>query len=244
MEWEDSGIILGSHNYSDSLIIVSCLTNKYGLRRGSVRNAKNKKQQIYVGNVVTLSWRGRLEEHLGKFEIKSCESVYPFLYNNQKKLLSLLSICELLKSCLTEKEPQKDLYLYLEDFIYLLKFSEKEWLKVVILLEIDILAKLGFGFDVKSCAVSGTTENLEYLSPKTGRVVSKTVGKEYKDKLFKLPKIFIDHEHDPTIEEIVEALKITKYFFEKNLLKLRGMKLPSIRNSLQQTLQNCVTALK
>ena len=244
MEWEDSAIILGSYNYSDSIIIVSCLTNKHGLRKASVRNNKKKKQQIYIGNMVTLSWRGRLEEHLGKFEIKSCEFVYPFLYNNKKKLLSLLSVCELFNICLTEKEPQENLYHHLEDFIYLLKFDEKEWLKFVICLEMDLLAKLGFGFDVKRCVVSGTTENLEYLSPKTGKVVSKKVGEEYKDKLFKLPKIFVNHEHNPTLEEIVDALKITQYFFEKNLLKLKGTKLPSIRNILQQTLQNNATALE
>ncbi len=236
MQWKDSAIIIKKYDHSDHLSIVSCFTIKYGLRKGIVKLGNKKQQQACIGNVVEIIWKGRLEEHLGRFDIQAQEFVYPFIYNDHKKLVSLQSILELLSVCLVEKEPQQELYEHLENFIYKLKFGESNWLLSMVFLEMHILAKLGFGFDCSKCAVTGSAENLAYLSPKTGRAVSERIGKPYAEKLFVLPKIFIDADYSPTSEEVTQAFKITKYFFEKNLFKLKGINLPDIRNILQQIL--------
>ena len=48
----------------------------------------------------------------------------------------------------------------------------------------DLLADLGFGLDLSSCAATGTRENLAYVSPRSGRAVSAEAGKPYLDRLF------------------------------------------------------------
>lgn len=236
MEWEDTAIILCTANYSDTLVIVTAMTKMHGIRKGIVKSTKQTKALIYPGNIAQVLWRGRLEEHLGSFTVKSCEAIYPFIYNNRRKMLSLQSVCVLFATCLNEKERHEELYDSLEDFVYLIRFSERDWLKQVVILELHLLAMSGFGLDVSRCTVSGRKEDLLYLSPRTGKAVSGDVGEPYKNKLFTLPKIFIDYEYNPSSQEIAEALSITKHFLEKNILMLKRATLPMTRNMLQEAL--------
>lgn len=246
MQWEDTAIILEMNKYSESLTVISCITEKYGLRKGAIRITKANKSYAYPGNVVEISWSSRLEEHLGKFTIQSCDAVYPYLYNNQKKLISLLSICSLCSACLAEKEPQNSLYRQLEDFIYLIKFSEdpNEWIKFLLLLEFHLLSVLGFGLDVSKCVVTNTTNDIAYISPKTGKAVSKAVGEPYKDRLFKVPKIFINSESDYSEEDLKEAFNITKYFFKKHLENMKGVDINECRNMIDCVLFGSVTCIE
>ncbi|MCH9754029.1 MAG: DNA repair protein RecO, partial [Alphaproteobacteria bacterium] len=192
---------------------------------------------ISLGNIISITWRGRLEDHLGKFNVLSHESVYPFVYANQMKMISLMSLCDLFYVALAEKEPQKVLYGYLEDFLYSIKYDESYWLNRLLFIELELLSHIGFGLDLEKCAVSNKSEGLSYISPKTGRAVSKEVGEQYKDKLFYFPKVLQDFESDD-IEELFYALKITKYFLEKNL------DIPESRNKLEQILQKEIDGLK
>ena len=237
MEWEDAAIIINAANYSDGLVILTTMTKMHGMRKAMVKNTKQNKALTYPGNVVNILWHGRLEEHLGSFIIKSCESIYPFVYHDRHKMLSLQSMCSLFALCLNEKERQQELYEGLEDFVYLIKFAERDWLKQVVILELRLLAMSGFGLDVDKCTVSGSTIDLLYLSPKTGKAVSAEAGEPYKDRLFSLPKIFTDYEYSPSNEELAYALNITKHFFEKNVLLLKRSPLPPTRIMLQNSLQ-------
>ena len=100
-----------------------------------------------------------------------------------------------------------------------------------------MLAKLGFGLDIKKCVVTGSENNLEYLSPKSGHAVCLEAGEPYKSKLFKLSKILIEPDHIPTIIEILDTMKISTYFFEKHIFIQHNITFPSARNVLQEALQ-------
>jgi len=231
MEWKDTAIVLNLNRYSDSLTIVSCLTSKYGVCKGAIKNTKNGRSSSAIGNIVSVSWRGRLEGHLGRFDIMSYESIYPFVYDNKEKMNSIMSLCDLFNTSLAPKEPNKVLYDYLEDFLYSIKYKEKDWLKRLLFIEVELLSHMGFGLDITKCAVSGETIGLEYISPKTGRAISKAIGDPYESKLFKLPKIFQDFTSSYNKDEMLYALKITKYFLEKNIT------LPESRKNLERSLE-------
>ena len=238
MEWKDTAIVLNVHSYNDTLLIVSCLASKYGLCSGTVRNTKSGRNVVAVGNIISVSWRGRLESHLGQFNIASHESIYPFIYDNQEKMIAMISLCSIFHRSLAHKEPQKNLYNYLEDFLYAVKYDEKTWLKRLLFIELELLSHIGFGLDLDKCAISGDRDNLCYLSPKTGRALSREVGEQHKTKLFKLPEVFHDFDMDVSVEEMFYALKITKHFLEKNL------EIPETRNKLEQILQKRISCLQ
>jgi len=238
MEWNDTLIVLNVHNYNDAIVIVSGLTNNYGVRSGSLKNSKATRNSIAIGNILAVSWRGRLENHLGHFKINSCESIYPFIYNINHKILAMMGACQLFYKGLPPKEPQKSLYAYLEDFLYALKYDDGQWLKRLLLLEMELLSGIGFGFDLNKCAVSGVVDNLSYLSPKTGRAVAELEGKPYANKLFRLPEIMKDINAETSTRDVIYSLKITRYFLDKYV------EMPELRNNLELILQNEFSSLE
>lgn len=216
MEWKDSAIILHRGKYTDKLMVLTCFTSKYGLSRGAVSNTKKNQVFTDVGSVISVSWRGRLEEHLGKFSIVSHEAIYPFIYHDVSKMSALTNLCEIFRSCLAPKEPNSILYSYLEDFLYAMKYNESNWLQRLLFLEMEFLAHTGFGLDVSKCGVTGEKEDLCYISPKTGRAISKEVGLPYEEKLFSMTKAIQRIECESDTEDIINSLGITQYFLEKN----------------------------
>lgn len=237
MELEGQAIILESQEHLNDLLIISVLFERHGIRKGAIKNSKHNKAALAVGNILNLRWYARLENHLGSFNIKSFDTIAPFVYHNKKKLLSLLSICSLYKACLIEKEPQNNLFLQLENFLYALKFNNSLWLNMFAILELELLSKSGFGLDLTRCTLTGSVENLAYISPKTGKAVAKKPGERYKNKLFILPKLFIDPNESLTDNEIAYALQITRYFLEKNIFSIKKEDFPILRKELEDILK-------
>lgn len=217
MEWKDSAIILHRSKYSDKLMVLTCFSSKHGLARGAVGNNKKNQSITDVGNIVSLSWRGRLEEHLGKFKIESCETIYPFIYSDAVKMSAMINLCDIFRNVLAPKDPSKVLYGYLEDFLYSIKYNENNWLQRLLFLELEILSHSGFGLDLSKCAATGSEENLYYISPKTGKAISKEAGFPYDSKLFKMTETLKDIESEAGLADILESLSITQYFLEKHL---------------------------
>ncbi|NRA73832.1 MAG: DNA repair protein RecO [Rickettsiales bacterium] len=237
MELEGTAIILEAQEYLNDLLIMSVLFEQHGIRKGAIKRSKTNKTALTVGNILHLRWYARLENHLGNFNIKSFETIAPFVYHDKKKLLSLLSICNLYKTCLMEKEPQENLFFQLENFLYALKFNHLLWLNMFVIIELELLSKSGFGLDLRKCVVTGSIENLTYISPRTGKAVAKQPGEQYKDKLFILPKLFIDPDEHSTEKEVGHALQITRYFLEKNIFADRKENFPTIRKELEDILK-------
>lgn len=237
MELDGQAIILESQEYNHDLLIMSVLFEHYGVRKGAIKSSKKNKTALNVGNILSLRWYARLEDHLGYFNIKSFETIAPFVYHDQQKLLSLLSICGLYKACLAEKEPQESLFFQLENFLYALKFNNTLWLNMLVLLELELLSKAGFGLDLSRCVATGSIENLTYISPKTGKAVAKEPGEKYKDKLFLLPKLFLDPNENLENKDVLQALQVTRYFLEKNVFSIRKNNFPNTRRELEEILK-------
>lgn len=234
MDWESSAIVLGLQDYSEEMMIMLVLTAEHGLRKGMIRSTKKNKPALAIGNIVKARWGARLENHLGTFTIQSHEAIAQFVYHERKKLLTLLSICELFKVCLPEKEPQDVLYTHLEDFLYALRFNNSLWANLFVMLELELLSKVGFGLDLDKCAATGSTKNLVYISPWTGKAVSSEPGEQYKDKLFTIPKLFLDPSAAHEDTEIASALRVIRYFFLKNVFVNKQNQFPSVRVTLEE----------
>ena len=241
MELNGQAIILDIQDYSHDLLIPTVLFESHGIKKGAIKTSKKNKTSLAVGNILSLRWYARLDNHLGNFNIQSFETIAPFVYHQKKKLLSLISSCSLYKACLVEGEPQEVLFTQLESFLYALKFDNPLWLNMVVLLEVALLSKAGFGLDLSRCAVTGSAKNLMYISPKTGKVVTQEAGEQYKDKLFLLPKLFVDPNVQWEDQDIAHALKVTGYFLEKNIFSMKREGFPEARRQLEDLLNNHIT---
>ncbi len=239
MEWSDHGIIVAIEKYNEPSAIISCLTSKRGLCRGFIKNTRSKVNQraLFIGNLVHLSWSARLERHLGNWKILSHETISPYFYHDNKKLIAVSSLCALVNCLLIELEAQESIFEEFVKFLYAIKF-DCDWLKGLIFLELLLLQHIGYGLDFSSCTVTGVTTDLAYISPNTGKAVCSKVGKPYHNKLFILPRFLLN----PTAKqipdnELIYALNITKYFFEKFTSSQNNLCIPKIRIILQDTLR-------
>jgi DNA repair protein RecO (recombination protein O) len=192
MEWRDTGFVLSARRHGESSLIVELLTREHGRHAGLVRGGQSPRRRalMQAGNCVEANWRGRLPEHLGTLECELVEAHAARLLDDPDRLAALGAASALLVAALPEREPQAELY---QSFAGLLRAldsgsgSADSWAQAFVVWECDLLAGLGFGLDLGSCAATGATDDLAYVSPRSGRAVSRIAGAPYHDKLLPLP---------------------------------------------------------
>lgn len=236
MEWQDSGIIISNTEYNDKTVIISCLTEAHGIRSGIINKSKNN-NNITLGNKVEIVWRGRLENHLGRFTINSYTPIYQHIFHDYTRLNAVLGICSLISISVLEKETQERLYIKLSNLLDTITRNDQLWINALIKLELYILSISGFGLELDKCTVTETTHNLKYISPKTGKAVSSEIGKQYEDKLFPLLDVFIKHKSSVDLQESIQAFGILTHFLEKHILPLKNSTMPQYRTELLETLK-------
>ena len=225
-EWSDEGIVLSIRKYGEKGLIVNILTKEHGRHLGwlSYRGNKNIISHVQPGNIVSVFWKSRLIEQMGNYKIELISSVSGKILDEKLKLQALSSLCSLLEKILPERQKYIEIHNATIAFIDLLlldsNINSDNWIEGYIKWEIGILSSIGFSLNLNECAVLGTKNNLYFVSPKTGKAVSKEGAGDFAPKLLGLPKflggaksIGLNFYH-----EMVAGLKITSYFFENKLL--------------------------
>ena len=230
MQIDDEGIIIKKKKYRESSLLISFFSLNHGINSGLVKGVLKKDFGTYeIGNKVYIKSSFRLDEQLWncKFELIKNNSVNYF--DNQNKLNTLLTICSIIDLILPKNNPQIKIYNKTIDLIE--NLLSKDWAVKYIFWELFLLSELGYGLDLEKCVVSGKKENLIYVSPKSGKAVSKTEGEEYKNKLFNLPKFLINKNVKPTNDSLKQAISLTGFFIDK-FLKKNNKKLPFYRKNI------------
>ena len=222
MEWTDQAIVLGALKHGEGHAVLDVLSQTRGRAKGYVRGGSSRKQRptLEAGNLVEVTWRGRLDEHLGTFRVELVKSVAPEFFKSPARLAALSALTSLLSGILPEREACPDIYQECLTFFAMLgdaSLADTGWGAELVRLEVMLLSTLGFGLDLGACAATGVTENLIYVSPKTGRAVSAESGEPYKEKLLALPA-FITGDGEPTKKDIRAGLTLTGHFFAGHLL--------------------------
>jgi DNA repair protein RecO (recombination protein O) len=228
MEWRDSGFVLAARRHGESGLIVELLTAEHGRHAGLVRGGPSpRRRALYQpGNRVAASWRGRLPEHLGSLDCELIEAHAGRLLADPDRLAALAAASALLLAALPEREPHPDVHAALGGLLH--SFDSGDWQRAYVMWECGLLAALGFGLDLGSCAVTGATDDLTHVSPRTGRAVSRMAAAPYRDKLLSLPR-FLWHEAPAGGTDIAAGLALTEYFLLHHLLAPQGRGMPEAR---------------
>lgn len=220
MQWEDQGIVLSCRRQGEAHGRVVVLTRRHGRAAGLVRHVQGKKMQgiCQPGNIVTVRWQARLEEHLGIWSMDLVAPVAAELLGDPLRLAALVAWCDLAGHALPERDPVPEYAAAAENWALQLSHApQQKWLLHHILLEKQILSLLGYGLDLSRCAVSGQTGGLTYLSPRTGRAVTAAAGRPYHDRLFLLPACFRDNPQIESLPEgdLLNGWRILSHFLER-----------------------------
>ena len=230
-EWTDSALIISVKKFAEQDAVLSFLTQNHGRHSGLVKGAFSKRQagNLQIGNLVQINWKARLEEHLGNVKAELL-TAYAVKVMNDPERLTGLSCLSAMCSFLPERENVSSFFQSTLEQIALLSFDG--WLARYALWETELLTVLGYGLDLTACALTGETEDLAYISPKSGRAVSRTAGTPWQDKLLALPAFLKEKDTSIDKKEIKKALKLTGFFLENHVSKTLDCSIPAVRNRL------------
>lgn len=231
-EWSDCGVIVNVRKYAETGAVVTFFTQEHGRHNALCSSVFSKRNSgtFQIGNLVQIAWNARLEEHLGTAKVELLTPYAAAVLADAERLSVLASACALLL-LLPEREPNPDFFEKTVKLLAVLPFdgfweAYARW-------EVDLLSALGFGLDLSVCALTGTTADLCYVSPKSGRAVCREAGAPWADKLLSLPAFltYTDGRAENR-EEIKKALKLTGFFLENYGAKTVDYRIPTARNRL------------
>lgn len=227
MQWSGQGLIIGVRRHGESSVIAEVMVEGRGRHLGLVRGGRSSRLSatLQPGNDVQLSWRARLENHLGNFTVELLHARAAELIADRQKLYTCQLLCDHLR-LLPERDPHDRL---MGMALHILESEDPA--AELARFEFALLDELGFGLDVFSCAVSGKTENLTHVSPKTGRAVTHEAALPYIDKLLPLPPFLVDGG-EPTKTDIEHAFQLTGHFLNMHVWIARQISPPSTRDQL------------
>jgi DNA repair protein RecO (recombination protein O) len=230
MEWRDQGILLSSRRHGETSAIIEVFTPAQGRHLGIVRGGTSRKIApiLQPGAQLDLTWRARLEDHIGAFTVEPVRSRAAVAMGDRMALAGLNAVTALVAFCLPEREVHLPLYLRTEALLDLLGQGDL-WPLAYLRWELSLLEELGYGLDLTCCAVTGATDGLAYVSPKSGRAVSLSGAGEWADRLLPLPEV-LRGLGGADNSEIAEAFRTTGYFLTEHLAADLGQKpLPQAR---------------
>ncbi|MEM7661791.1 MAG: DNA repair protein RecO [Pseudomonadota bacterium] len=243
--WTDTGLILGGRRFGEGGLILDVLTETRGRRAGLVYGGASRRRrgQLEAGNTVELSWSGRLEEQLGRFDVAEAvtERAAEHL-DHPQALAAIAAVTAILRDALEEGDAAGS-SMYEASVLLLDMLGEDDvWPALYVRWEMGLLAALGFGLDLSKCAVSGSNDGLTHVSPRTGRAVKGSEAEDYVDRLFVLPAFLINSGAEVSAASVGEGLHLTGHFLERRLYNLLNRAPPESRDLLLRRLERAELA--
>jgi DNA repair protein RecO (recombination protein O) len=236
MEWSDDAIVLSLRAHGESSGILEALTRAHGRHLGLVRGGASAKTRAVLqpGNRVKLTWRARLSEHLGIYTVELAHARAADMFEQRAALAGLNALSAIAAAVLPEREPHEGAYESADALLDAIAGHDfADWAPLFVRWEIGLLNELGFGLDLARCAATGTADDLLYVSPRTGRAVSREAGEPYRDRLLSLPAFLLGRQAgEAEAADLLAGLQLTAHFLDQWLLMPHNKTLPEARERL------------
>jgi DNA repair protein RecO (recombination protein O) len=238
MEWKDDALILGLRRHGEGSVIVEAMTRGHGRHLGLVRGGRSTQMRsvLQAGNSVQVTWRARLEDHLGNYAVEAETLRAATLMQSGLGLYGLQTLAAHLR-LLPERDPHAALYEAALVILGHLDEAQKA-ARLMIRFELALLDELGFGLDLTNCPATGAAGELAFVSPKTGRAVSKTGAGKWADRLLALPAFLSPSppldERGAVAHELDQGFRLTGHFLSRNIWEPRAIRLPDEREGFMR----------
>jgi DNA repair protein RecO (recombination protein O) len=229
MQWTDEGIVLGVKRHGEANGILELMTRAHGRHLGLVRGGfgSRLKPVLQPGNSVSATWRARLDEHLGHYTVEGLRLRSGNIFGARHAVYGVTHLAALMR-LLPERDSHADLHAPLEAILD--RLEDPLWAAPeVVRFELQLLADLGFGLDLATCAATGAVTDLVYVSPKSGRAVSRAAGEPYAERMLRLPAFLRDADATPAGGDVADGFALTGFFLTRYVLEPRGLSLADER---------------
>ncbi|NBN78205.1 DNA repair protein RecO [Microvirga tunisiensis] len=236
LEWTDEGVLLSTRAQGESSAVIEVMTRDHGRHLGLVRGGRSRRLAplLQPGNSLQVTWRARLADQLGVMTVEALTLRAGLLLGDPIGLYGLQHLAALARLL-----PERVAHAGAHEALTLVLDHLGEPLIVaplIVRFELELLAELGFGLDLGRCAATGQTHDLAYVSPKSGRAVSRDAGAPYRERLLPLPSFLVAGERQPGSEinfrDVANGLKLTRFFLDRDVLSPRGLSLDQTREGL------------
>ena len=237
VEWRDQGVVLSMRRHGEGSAILEVFTEGHGRHMGVVRGGASRKvaPHLQPGAQLDLSWRARLEDHMGHFTVEPLRGRAAAVMDDREALAGLSSVLALLSFTLPEREPAPALYRRSVGLLDTIA-AGAAWPVAYLRWEMALLEEMGFGLDLGRCAVTGTRDDLAYVSPKSGRAVSRAGAGDWADRLLPLPLALMG-QGPADRAEVAAGLRTVGHFLDRWLAPALGDRpLPPARARLADLL--------
>jgi DNA repair protein RecO (recombination protein O) len=227
MEWTGEGLLIGVRRFGETSVIAEAMVLGRGRHLGLVRGGRSRRQAatLQPGNSVQLTWRARIEDHLGTFAVELIQPRAAGIIGDRDRLYLVQVLCDYLR-LLPERDPHDRL---LAEALRLIDAPVDG--ATLARFEMALLEELGFGLDLSSCAATGVTTDLTHVSPRSGRAVSRAAAEPYLDKLLRLPA-FLHGGATPAPDDVADAFALTGHFLDLHVWQARNIAPPAMRDGL------------
>jgi DNA repair protein RecO (recombination protein O) len=229
MQWTDEGIVIGAKRHGEANAILELMTREHGRHLGLVRGGfgSRLKPVLQAGNTVSASWRARLDEHLGNYTVEGLALRAANFFSASHAIYGVTHLAGLMR-LLPERDPHAGLYQAFDEILGHLGDAVLA-APMVVRFELQLLSELGFGLDLEKCVVTGASGDLVYVSPKSGRAVSRSAGEPWSDKMLRLPAFLRERDAMPIGHDLADGFALTGYFLARHVLEARGLTLSDER---------------
>lgn len=236
MDWQDEGTLISLRPHGESAAIIEVFTAAHGRHAGVVRGGASRRMAAVLqpGTQLAVQWSARLSEHIGAFAVEPLR-FRAGLMADRLPLSGLNAICALLHVAMPEREAHPTLWRATMALLDALE-RDPDWPGQYLRWELALLEELGFGLDLGRCAVTGSREDLVYVSPKTGRAVSARGAGAWASRLLPLPQVLLG-QGPARGAEMQQGLAVTGHFLARGLEPvLNDRPLPVARQRLIELL--------
>ncbi len=241
MQWSDEALVLGGRRFGEGGLILDVLTRAHGRRSGLVYGGASRKRraQYEIGNTLSLTWNGRLDDQLGRFDAAEARRERAAtLLDDAKALTGVAAVAALLRAALNEGDTAGSAVFEATEILLDELGHAEIWPALYARWELGLLARLGYGLDLSECALTGANDGLTHVSPKTGRAVRGSQAEDYVDRLFELPPFLIDPAAPLVAGDIARGLALTGHFLDTRLFAGLNAAMPPERARLVEKLSD------
>ena len=228
MEWDAPCVVLDARPYGEGDAVATVFSEEHGVYRGLARGGLSRARAAtwQPGNLVQARWVARLSDQLGSLSAEAVHQPAALLLDDPLGLAVLSSVCATASGALPEREP------YALVFGELVRLLTRPAPAAAVRWEAVLLAQLGYGLDLSSCALTGAAEDLAFVSPRTGRAVSEAASGPWRERLLALPAFLLDPDAEAGPAAWRDGLRLTGHFLARDAFGHLHRPLPQARVAL------------
>ena len=230
MEWEDDAYVLSARVHGETGAIVELLTERYGRFAGHVAGGASRRMKPFLqpGARVAAAYHARTSDQLGSVKLEPVGEGPGALFEDALALAGLSAAAAVAAGALPEREPHPGAFAAFEALLAAFALQDI-WPAIFVRFEAGLLEELGFGLDLSKCAATGETDDLIYVSPKTGRAVSREAGDPYKTRMLSLPRFLLSSQGGLGEGDVRAGFDLTGHFLEQFVFAPLNRPLPPAR---------------